>query len=246
MAAPVDSQVAAAAGDSDVPNLVVHHLNNSRSQRILWLLVLTRRYPVPILLHPPSSDRKNCRSQLKAVHPLGNAPVITDGELTLAESGAIVEYIIQKYGHGRAQPPDSGRIDNLYFTHYAEASLMPMLVNKLIFTIIPERSPFFLRPLLKGVFSTISAKMLTPRLKTHAEMIENHLSKTSGFFAGGEEPTSADYMMIFCLETWAVRDGGLLGPKTKTYIDNIQSRPAYQRGLEKGGEYAYAKVQAKA
>ncbi|KAI8986753.1 hypothetical protein BD414DRAFT_486938 [Trametes punicea] len=182
--------------------------------------------------------------ELKTVNPLGSAPVITDGELNLAESGAIVEYIIQKYGSGRAQPPESGKIDNLYFTHYAEASLMPMLVNKLIFTMIPQRAPFIIRPLLRSVFNTVSAKLLDPRLKAHAEIIESHLSKTDGFFAGGEEPTSADYMMIFCLEVWADRGGEVLGPKTKAYIDKVHSRPAYQRALQKGGEYAYAKVQS--
>ncbi|KAI9065640.1 thioredoxin-like protein [Trametes sanguinea] len=235
-ASPVDAQTA-----RDEPKLVVHHLNNSRSQRILWLLE-ELEIPYEIKKYQRTSEML-APPELKSVHPLGNAPVITDGELTLAESGAIVEYIIQKYGNGRAQPPDAGKIDNLYYTHYAEASLMPMLVNKLIFTIIPERSPFFLRPLLKGVFNTVSAKMLNPRLKAHAEMIESHLSKTDGFFAGGEQPTSADYMMIFCLETWVTRDGGVLGPKTKAYIEKIHSRPAYQRGLEKGGEYTCAKVQ---
>ncbi|KAI0659297.1 thioredoxin-like protein [Cubamyces menziesii] len=224
----------------DASKLVIHHLNDSRSQRILWLVEelevpyeLKKYQRTPERLAPP---------ELKAVNPLGNAPVITDGNLNLAESGAIVEYIIQKYGRGRAQPPESGTIDNLYYTHYAEASLMPMLVNKLIFRIIPQRSPFFLRPILKTAFNAVSARMLDPRLKVHAEMIETHLSKSNGFFAGGDEPTSADYMMIFCLEAWASEGGGDLGPQTKAYIDRIHSRPAYQRALQKGGEYAFAKT----
>ncbi|KAH9897003.1 thioredoxin-like protein [Cubamyces lactineus] len=224
----------------DAPKLVVHHLDDSRSQRILWL-VEELEVPYELKKYKRTSERL-APPELKAVNPLGNAPVITDGSLNLAESGAIVEYIIQKYGRGRAQPPESGAIDNLYYTHYAEASLMPMLVNKLIFRIIPQRSPFFLRPILKTAFNAISARMLDPRLKVHAEMIETHLSKSNGFFAGGDEPTSADYMMIFCLEAWASEDGGDLGPQTKAYIDRIHSRPAYQRALQKGGEYAFAKA----
>ncbi|KAI0646445.1 thioredoxin-like protein [Trametes meyenii] len=234
--------MAASAADApgDGPKLIVHHLNNSRSQRILWLLE-ELEVPYEIKKYQRTAEMM-APPELKTVNPLGNAPVITDGNLNLAESGAIVEYIIQKYGNGRAQPPESGRIDNLYYTHYAEASLMPMLVNKIIFKIIPERSPFFLRPILKGAFSMISAKMLDPRLKIHAEMIEGHLAKTDGFFAGGQEPTSADYMMIFALEAWASGSNGVLGPKTTAYVEKIHSRPAYQRGLKKGGEYAYAKL----
>ncbi|KAI0372103.1 thioredoxin-like protein [Pilatotrama ljubarskyi] len=223
----------------EVPKLIVHHLNNSRSQRILWLLE-ELEVPYEVKKYQRTSDQ-TAPPELKAVNPLGTAPVITDGSLNLAESGAIVEYIIQKYGGGRAQPPESGKIDNLYFTHYAEASLMPMLVNKLIFRIIPQKAPFFLRPVLNSVFNTVSAKLLDPRLKIHAEMIEKHLSKVDQFFAGGNEPTSADYMMIFCLEAWSNRGGEVLGPKTKAYMERIHARPAYQRALEKGGEYAYAK-----
>ncbi|KAI0746942.1 thioredoxin-like protein [Daedaleopsis nitida] len=232
----------ATTADNESPKLVVHHLNNSRSQRILWLLE-ELEVPYEIKKYQRTSEML-APPELKEVNPLGNAPVITDGTLNLAESGAIVEYIIQKYANGRAQPPESGLINNIYFTHYAEASLMPMLVNKLIFKIIPERSPFFLRPLLKGVFAMVSSRMLDPRLKTHAKMIEEHLAKTDGWFAGGQEPTSADFMMIFCLEAWSseARNDGFLGPKTKAFIERAHARPAYQRALEKGGEYAYAKA----
>ncbi|PIL27642.1 hypothetical protein GSI_10794 [Ganoderma sinense ZZ0214-1] len=235
MAAPV-------ASDAETPSskLVVHHLNDSRSQRILWLLE-ELEVPYDIRDYQRTAERL-APPELKAVHPLGNAPVITDGDLTLAESGAIVEYIIRKYGNGRAQPSESGWVDNTYYTHYSEASLMPMLVNKLIFQIIPERSPFFIRPLLRGVFNKVSTLMLDPRLKSHAELIENHLTKTNGFFAGGDEPTSADYMMIFCLEAWASEDKSALGPKTVEYIKRIHARPGYKRALEKGGEYSFAKA----
>ncbi|KAI1798067.1 thioredoxin-like protein [Ganoderma leucocontextum] len=235
MAAPV-------AGDTEVVSskVVVHHLNDSRSQRILWLLE-ELEVPYEIKKYQRTAERV-APPELKAVHPLGNAPVITDGDLTLAESGAIVEYIIRKYGNGRAQPSESGWLDNIYYTHYSEASLMPMLVNKLIFKIVPERSPFLIRPLLRPVFDKVSALMLEPRLKNHAELIEKHLTKTNGWFAGGEEPTSADYMMIFCLEAWATQDKGALGPKAIEYIKRVHARPGYKRALEKGGDYSFAKA----
>ncbi|RPD65667.1 thioredoxin-like protein [Lentinus tigrinus ALCF2SS1-7] len=229
-----------AATPGNHPKLVVHHLNNSRSQRILWLLE-ELELPYEIKKYQRTAEML-APPELTAVNPLGNAPVITDGALNLAESGAIVEYIIQKYGKGRAQPLESGIIDNLYYTHYAEASLMPLLVNKLVFRIIPERVPFFLRPFLKGVFGMLSSKMIEPRLKLHAKMIEDHLAKTDGWFAGGPEPTSADYMMIFALEAWVSEKENQLGPKIKEYIARVHARPAYQRALEKGGEYAYAKA----
>lgn len=123
---------------------------------------------------------------------------------------------------------------------------MPMLVNKLIFRIIPERSPFFIRPLLRGIFSAVDRQMLEPRLKTHAKMvriwcltlrfaeettfalqIEDHLSKVDGWFAGGEEPTSADYMMSFVLEAWIGEDKTALGPKTRAYIERVHARSAF-------------------
>ncbi|KAM5531415.1 hypothetical protein V8D89_014939 [Ganoderma adspersum] len=235
MAAPVASDT-----ETALSKLVVHHLNDSRSQRILWLLE-ELEVPYDIRNYQRTAEQL-APPELKAVHPLGNAPVITDGDLTLAESGAIVEYVIRKYGHGRAQPSESHWVDNAYYTHYSEASLMPMLVNKIVFKIIAERSPFFIRPLLRSVFGKVSALMLDPRLKNHAELIENHLTKTDGWFAGGEEPTSADYMMIFCLEAWATQDKDALGPKTMEYIKRVHARPAYKRALEKGGEYSLAKA----
>ncbi|RDX54670.1 thioredoxin-like protein [Polyporus arcularius HHB13444] len=234
----MSADVAATPGNE--PKLIVHHLNNSRSQRILWLLE-ELELPYEIKKYQRTAEML-APPELTAVNPLGSAPVITDGALNLAESGAIVEYILQKYGKGRAQPPESGIIDNLYYTHYAEASLMPVLVNKLVFRIVPERAPFLLRPLLRGVFSMLTTRMVDPRLKLHATMIEEHLSRTDGWFAGGPEPTSADYMMIFALEAWGSEKDNVLGPKTKEYVARVHARPAYQRALEKGGEYAYAKA----
>ncbi|KAK7693480.1 hypothetical protein QCA50_003048 [Cerrena zonata] len=232
--------MSASEGTPTASTLVVHHLNDSRSQRILWLLEeLEVPYEIKKYQRTPEMVAP---AELSAIHPLGGAPVITDGEVTLAESGAIVEYIIQKYGGGKAVPPEAGKIDELFYVHYCEGSLMPLLVNSLIFSIIPERAPFLLRPLLRSVFANVRAKMLDVRLKKHSELIESHLSKDDReWFAGGKEPTASDIMMGFALEAWHAKSPESLGPKTKAYIQRMHDRPAYKRSIEKGGEYQYAK-----
>ncbi|KIJ35276.1 hypothetical protein M422DRAFT_180952 [Sphaerobolus stellatus SS14] len=219
--------------------IVVHHLNNSRSQRILWLL---EELEVPYEIRKfQRTEQQRAPEELKKVHPLGKAPIITDGTVTLAESGAIVEYLITKYGGEKFTPPEAGKIDNLYFSHYAEGTLMPILVNKLIFTIIPQKAPSLVRPLLKPVFGNLIKKLLNPELKANAELVELHFQQNkSGWIAGGEGPTSADFMMGFPLEALSSRNSENIGPKTKEYVERIHERPAFKRALEKGGKYAYA------
>jgi len=216
--------------------LTVHHLNNSRSQRILWLLE-ELEVPYEIVKWQRGSD-EFAPKELRDVHPLGLAPIIVDGEMTIAESGAIVHYLLRKYGKQREALPESAQVNDIYFTHYAEGSLMPILINKYICTIVPERAPFLLKPFLWGVFEAVSRRMIAPRLETHVKYIETHLNKTDGgFFAGGSEPTSADFMMIFPLELWAKKFSESLGPKCMGYVERIHERPAYKRSIEKGGEY---------
>ncbi|EIN08792.1 thioredoxin-like protein [Punctularia strigosozonata HHB-11173 SS5] len=220
---------------SEQPTLVVHHLNNSRSQRLLWLLE-ELEVPYTIKKYQRGEDML-APKELKQIHPLGKSPVITDGDLTIAESGAIVEYIIGKYGRGRADPPEAGKLENLYWLHYAEGSLMPILVQKLIFGIIPSRSPFFIRPIVSGIFGQLTKMIVEPQLKTHCEFIEAHLSKSGDWFAGGDHPTAADYMMFFPLEGMMDRNVSYIGPKSKAYLQRVNERPAYKRGIEKGGEF---------
>ncbi|KAK7033667.1 hypothetical protein VNI00_012667 [Paramarasmius palmivorus] len=217
--------------------IVVHHLNNSRSQRILWLLEeldipyeIKRYERAPNGLAPP---------ELLKVYPLGKSPIITDGDVTLAESGAIVEYLIKKYGDGKFMPPEKGEIDNLYFTHYAEGSIMPVLVLKLIFTKIPQQSPWFLRWLLKIVFSKIQSILVAPELKKHSNLVESHLSEKQ-WLAGGNGPTAADFLMSMPVE--ALDFTNLAGPNTVAYVRRIHERPAYRTALEKGGDYIYARL----
>ncbi|KAG8686117.1 hypothetical protein FRC09_014331 [Ceratobasidium sp. 395] len=204
--------------------------------------------------------------ELKAVHPLGLSPIITDGELVLAESGAIIgksrlpQYLIAKYGAGRFFPSESGYIDNLYCTfmftigvlsekgyeltslaedtHYTEGTLAPLLVSRVIYSAIPDRSPLLIRPIVRLVFNALLAQMVDPRLKAH---IESHLGKNPGkFFAGGEFPTSADFMISFSLETIIARVPVKLGEHTRAYVERVRERPAYKRALEKGGKFDLA------
>jgi glutathione S-transferase len=221
--------------------LVVHHLNNSRSQRILWLLeelgldYEVKRYErnKQTMLAPP---------ELKAVHPLGKSPVVSDGDLVLAESGAIVEYLADKYGGGKlARPAGSAeRFHYIYWLHYAEGSAMPPLLLKLIFDrVAGAPMPFFVKPVVKGVRQKVLETFIGPQLKLHLDYMESALARHRWFV--DDEFSAADIQMSFPLET-AVSRGGLdeSRPRLMDWLRRIHERPAYRRALEKGGPYAYA------
>src|SRR5258708_1148243 len=163
--------------------LTVHHLNNSRSQRVLWLLEelgvpyeIARYQRQSSMLAPP---------ELRAIHPLGKSPVITDDGNTVAESGAIVEYIIGAHGNGRLIPPPNTpeRLRYTYWLHYAEGSAMSPLLLKLLFTLMPKRAPALLRPLVRKVSNQALTTMVNPQLKQHMAYWETELGK-SEWFAG--------------------------------------------------------------
>jgi len=122
---------------------------------------------------------------LKAVHPLGKSPVITDGDVTVAESGAIIEYIVDRYGKGRMAPapgtPD--RLRYTYWMHYAEGSLMPLLVMKLVLSRVPQAVPFLVRPVARAIVGGIESLYLGPNLKLQLDDLEAELGK-SDWFAG--------------------------------------------------------------
>jgi glutathione S-transferase len=216
--------------------LIVHHLNNSRSQRVLWLLEelgvpyeIVRYQRLPSMQAPP---------ELRKIHPLGKSPVITDGGNTIAESGAIVEYIVDTYGNGRLIPPPKTpeRLRYTYWLHYAEGSAMPLLLQKLLFTLVPRRAPAVLRPLMKLAFAPLLTRIVDPQLKQHIMFWESELSKSEWF--AGNEFTAADIQMSFPLEAASSR-AGLDGryPKATAWLERIHARPAYNRALEKGGPY---------
>ena len=205
--------------------IVVHHLNNSRSQRILWLLEeLGLDYEIK--RYERDLNTMLAPAGLKAVHPLGKSPVITDEGQTLAESGAIIDYLIERYGEGKLAPP-SGTQQKLrynYWLHYSEGSVMPLLVMKLLL------NNFGLED------SAASSQFVAPQLKLHFDYLENELSKSTWFV--GEEFTAADVQMSFPVEAAAAQIGLDAGyPKLKDFLQRIHARPAYDRALERGGKY---------
>ena len=216
--------------------ITVHHLNNSRSQRVLWLLeelgceyslVKYQRDP-HTLLAPP---------ELRRIHPLGKSPVITDGAHTLAESGAILEYLVDRYGDGRLRPPPGSaeQLRYTYWLHYAEGSAMPPLLLKLVFLRLPRPVPALIRPIVRAVARRAQQSFIDAQLKTHFDYWEAELGKSTWF--AGEELTAADVQMSFPLEAAAARAGIALGPRVTQFLARIHARPAYRRALEAGGEF---------
>ncbi len=220
--------------------IIVHHLNNSRSQRILWMLEeLGVPYEVKRYEREPSMQAP---ASLRAVHPLGKSPVITDGDRTLAESGAILEYLVDTYGNGRFRPAagTAEKINYTYFLHYAEGSLMPLLLMKLIFSRIPSRLPFFMKPVGRAIAKGANTTLLDPQIGSHFMFLEGELAKREWF--AGAEFTAADIQMSFPLEAAAARAPMVRQmPKLSAFLDRIHARPAYQRALKKGGPYELMK-----
>jgi glutathione S-transferase len=226
--------------DAPVPRgkamLTVHHLNNSRSQRVLWLLE-ELGVPYEIIRYQRQPDMR-APAELRAIHPLGKSPVITDNGNTVAESGAIVEYIVDTYGEGRLIPPPKTpeRLRYTYWLHYAEGSAMSPLLLKLLFTLMPKRAPALLRPLVRKVSNQALTALVNPQLKQHMAYWEGELGKSQWF--AGAEFTAADIQMSFPLEAAAARAGLDQGhPKAMAFLDRIHARPAYARALERGGPY---------
>lgn len=219
--------------------VIVHHLNNSRSQRVLWLL---EELEVPYEIKAYSRNPKTllAPAELKAVHPLGKSPVITVDGHTIAESGAIAEYLLDFYGEGkglRPNPKTPERLKFNYWMHYAEGSLMPLLVMTLIFSQVPKaKMPFFIKPIAKQICKKVQGSFIQPQLVTHFDFLESELQKNKWF--AGANFSAADIHMSYPIAAAAAR-GGLTGRygKLREYVESIQARPAYKRALEKGGPY---------
>ncbi|KAN0061475.1 hypothetical protein ACQY0O_006322 [Thecaphora frezii] len=228
--------------------IVVHHLNHSRSQRILWLLE-ELELPYEIKHYQRGAD-KLAPAELRQVHPLGKSPVITDtarGNRVVAESGAIVDYIIRHYANGRALPTDADKLDDdIFWSHFAEGSLMPTLVFKVVLGVVPEKVPFFIRPIARAIVGAIESGYVGPNIRNNIAFVAAELDKRSNgaeWLAGGDKdgnPTAADYQMAFPLEAAVSGRVTDLPASVKTYVDKIHARPAFKRALEKGGPYAYA------
>lgn len=219
--------------------ITVHHLNNSRSQRVLWLLeelgvdYKVKRYErdAKTMLAPPA---------LREVHPLGKSPVISEDGQTVAESGTIVEYLLDRHDRGNALRPAPGTPQRLRFTywlHYAEGSAMPPLLLSLIFTRLPQQPmPFFVRPVVRGIADKVLTGYVNPQIALHLGFMESELGQSAWF--AGEAFSAADIQMSFPIEAAAAR-GGLDAnhPRLQAYLAAIHARPAYQRALAMGGPY---------
>jgi len=216
--------------------IIVHHLNNSRSQRLLWLL---EELGVPYDIKRYQRDPKTMLAppELRQVHPLGKSPVITDGEVTLAESGAIMEYVLEKYGRGRLMPkPNSPeRLRYTYWMHFAEGSAMPPLVMKLVLDRM-ARAPFLVRPVAKAIAAKVKKSFVEPNINRQLDYMEAELNRSTWF--AGAEFTAADIQMSFPLEAAAARAGlNASKPKLTEFLARIHAREAYRAALERGGEF---------
>ncbi|HTD29907.1 MAG TPA: glutathione S-transferase [Xanthomonadaceae bacterium] len=217
--------------------ITVHHLQNSRSQRVLWLLEeLELRYRIveydrdpKTLLAPPS---------LRAVHPLGKSPVIIDDGVVVAESGAIIEYLVDKYGQDSGLKPPAGspqRLRYTYWLHYAEGSAMPPLLLSLVFARLPKAPmPFFIKPIVRGISDKVRSGYIAPQIKLHLDYMESELGKRPWFT--GKDFSAADIQMSYPIEAASMRAGlDASRPKLWDWLQRIHARPAYQRAIAKGG-----------
>jgi glutathione S-transferase len=217
--------------------ITVHHLEHSRSQRVLWLL---EELGLPYEVKRYARDKKTLLAppELRAVHPLGKSPVITDGRTTVAETGAIAEYLIDAAG-GKLRP-ETGTAEHrryTYWLHFAEGSAMPPLVMALVFMKVKSAPmPFFARPIAKAIADKVLSGFVMPNIARQLDFMESELSQRDWF--AGRSFSAADVMMSFPLEAAAAR-GGLGGshPKLAAFLQRIHARPAYQRALERGGPF---------
>ena len=221
--------------------ITVHHLNDSRSQRVLWLLE-ELGLPYEIKHYQRDAVTSLAPPELRAVHPLGKSPVVSDGENTVAETGAIVEYLIERHGGGRLRPA-LGTQEHLrwrYWLHFAEGSAMPPLLMKLVFERIrTSPMPFFVRPIARAIARKVEDGFIDPNLQRQFAFMEAELEGRPWF--AGDAFSAADIQMSFPVEAAAARAGlGEGTPRLQEWLGRIHARHAYRRALERGGPYAYA------
>ena len=215
--------------------IIVHHLENSRSHRVLWLLEeIGVAYEVKLYARDPATML--APPALRAVHPLGKSPVIVDGDGTLAESGAIIEYLVEK-NPASAMAPARGTAEwvrYLYWLHFAEGSAMPPLLLKLILDRIATAPPWPIRPIVAAVVRRANDRLATPRLAENLDLMEAELNRSTWF--AGDAFSAADIQMSYPIEA-SVRRAGLdqRRPKLMAYLDRIHQRAAYRRAVERGG-----------
>ncbi len=221
--------------------ITLHHLQNSRSQRLAWLLEELGQ-PYTLKRYERNPRTQLAPAALKAIHPLGKAPVLTDGTLVLAESGAIVEYLIDRYGAGRFKPegqPAQALCDYRFWLHFAEGSMMPQLVFGLVLSTARAKTPRLVRPVVAAVEQGIQKQFIQPTLQAQLALVEQTLDRQPWLVAG-PEPSGADVMMSFPLEALAARKRLKGYPRIQDWVRRVHARPAYQAALQKTGDYDHA------
>jgi len=218
--------------------LVVHHLNNSRSQRVLWLLE-ELQLDYEVVRYQRDAKTMLAPAELRKVHPLGKSPVLVDGDNTVAESGAIIEYLVERHDAAHAFAPQPDTPEHLryrYWMHYAEGSLMPPLLLSLVFSRMKQAPmPFFAKPVARGIADKAMSGFVGPQVKMHLDYLEAELEKSAWF--AGDSFSAADIQMSFPIEAAGARAGFSARPRLQSFVDRIHGRPAYQRALEKGGPF---------
>lgn len=218
--------------------ITVHHLAHSRSQRVLWLLeelgvpydVIRYEWPTPTVPAAPAA--------LKQIHPLGKSPVITDGDLTIAESGAIFEYLVETYGSDILLPKNPAeRHACRYWIHYAEGSLIPPLIMRRIVRTTPHYVSRWLRPIVQRAVQRVDATDIGARIRVHLDYCDEALRATGWFVGRGL--TVADLMMSMPLEMASKRADLTHYPHIRAFLERIHALPNYRKAVVRGGEYMY-------
>ncbi len=223
--------------------ITLHHLENSRSQRVLWLLEeLGVEYDIK--RYERDKETSLAPPELIAVHPLGKSPVITDDDITVAESGAIAEYLVGKYDDGSLLPTDGTpeRRNYTYWMHYAEGSFQPLMLVSLIMNRIETAPmPFFIKPIAKGIVAKVRGNFLDRNVERNLDFIESTLGRTT--WLCGDELTAADIQMSFPIEAAEVRTNLRDGyPNLAGFLARIRARPAYRAAITKGGPYGLDRI----
>lgn len=221
--------------------ITVHHLDNSRSQRVLWLLE-ELGVPYEIQHYKRDPETMLAPASLRQVHALGKSPVVTDGDATVAESGAIIEYLIERHGQGRLVPAAGSpeRLRYTYWLHFAEGSAMSPLLMKLVFDkVATSPMPFFVKPIARAISAKVLSSFVTPNLERQLDFMEGELGRSTWF--AGKDFSAADVQMSFPIEAAAQRARlNASRPRLMSYLERIHARPAFKAALERGGPYSFA------
>ena len=240
-AAPASSSSAPAPAPASSSSLVVHHLNKSRSQRVLMLLE-ELGLPYEIKTYQRDATTQLAPPELRAVHPLGKSPVVTDGDLVLAESGAILTYLVETYDADRrlAPPPTdkNATVQFRYWMHFAEGTAMNYFVFLVVFDTVEKQTPFLVRPIAKAISGAVKNSFINPNIKGVLDLMEGTLQKSTWFC--GEQFTAADIQLFFVVasaDAYGMFANGAY-PKLAAFNKRIQERPSFKRAIERGGPFS--------